>query len=160
MCPSLGEMKFLTDCMQNSSWSITAGMRASSPALSTRPSHALEHNVEFMVELVGKKSRFGVDQFLRQVKGETNFSDLLQPYDVNAEPAPTDATARQLDELFQATKRALAAARPRLEVTAAVEADSFNLSLEWARAPRWPNHDSRSSCVADHPASGASAATQ
>ena len=27
--------------------------------------HALEHNVEFMVELVGKRSRFGVDQFLR-----------------------------------------------------------------------------------------------
>ena len=40
--------------------------------------HALQHNVEFMVELVGKKSRFGVDQFLRQVKGETNFADLLQ----------------------------------------------------------------------------------
>ena len=40
--------------------------------------HALQHNVEFMVELVGKKSRFGVDQFLRQVKGETNFADLLK----------------------------------------------------------------------------------
>lgn len=100
---------------------------------------ALEHNVEFMVELVGKRSRFGVDQFLRQVKGETNFSDLLQTYEVNTEPAPTDATARQLDELFQTTKRALAAARPRLVVTAAVEADSFNLSLEWGRTPRWMN---------------------
>jgi hypothetical protein len=101
--------------------------------------HALEHNVELMVELVGKKSRFGVDQFLRQVKGETNFSDLLQPYDVNGEVVPTDAAARQLDELFQATKRALAAARPRLEVTAAGEADSFDLSLEWTHAPRWPH---------------------
>jgi hypothetical protein len=100
--------------------------------------HALEHNVEFMVELVGKRSRFGVDQFLRQVKGETNFSDLLQPYDVNAESVPTDAAARQLDELFQATKRALAAARPRLEVTAAGKTDSFDLSLEWRYAPRWP----------------------
>jgi len=101
--------------------------------------HALEHNVEFMIELVGKRTLFGVDQFLRQVKGETNFSDLLQPYDVNAEPVPTDAAARQLAELFQATKRALAAARPRLEVTPAGEADSFNLSLEWAHTPRWPH---------------------
>jgi transposase-like protein len=42
--------------------------------------HALEHIVEFMVELVGKKSRFGVEQFLRQKNGETNFSDLLQRY--------------------------------------------------------------------------------
>src|SRR6202030_1887490 len=45
--------------------------------------HALQHNVEFMVELVGKKSRFGVEQFLRQVKGETTFADMLQNYDVN-----------------------------------------------------------------------------
>jgi hypothetical protein len=100
--------------------------------------HALEHNVEFMVELVGKKSRFGVDQFRRQVKGETNFSDLLQDYPVNAETVPTDPTKRQLDELFQATKRALAAARPRLDVTAAKEADLFNVSLEWKHPPRWP----------------------
>src|SRR5713101_7901058 len=44
--------------------------------------HAFKHNVEFMVELVGKKSRFGVDQFLRQVKGETTFADLLKSYKV------------------------------------------------------------------------------
>jgi len=33
-----------------------------------------------MVELVGKKSQFGVDQFLRQVNGETSFADLLQQF--------------------------------------------------------------------------------
>ena len=101
--------------------------------------HALQHNVEFMVELVGKKSRFGVDQFLRQVKGETNFADLLKTYDVNAPSVPADATAQQLDDLLQATKRALAAAGPRLVVTPAGEKDLFDLSLEWERAPRWPN---------------------
>jgi hypothetical protein len=100
---------------------------------------ALQHNVEFMVELVGKKSLFGVDQFLRQVKGETTFADLLQAYDVNAPSVPADATAQQLDDLLQATKRALAAAGPRLVVTAAGEKDLFDLSLEWERAPRWPN---------------------
>jgi hypothetical protein len=62
-------------------------------------SHALEHNVEFTVELVGKKSRFGVTQFLRSVKGETNLSDLLQKYDPDiVSPAP-DPAVRQLDEL-------------------------------------------------------------
>ena len=76
--------------------------------------HALQHNVEFMVELVGKKSRFGVEQFLRQVKGETNFADLLKDYDVNAPSVPADATAQQLDDLLQATKRAITAAGPRL----------------------------------------------
>ena len=100
--------------------------------------HALQHNVEFMVELVGKKSRFGVDQFLRQVKGETNFADLLKTYDVNAPSAPADVTAQQLDDLLQAMKRAIEAAGPRLAVTAAEEKDLFDLRLEWERPPRWP----------------------
>jgi hypothetical protein len=101
--------------------------------------HALQHNVEFMVELVGKKSRFGVEQFLRQVKGETTFADLLQTYDVNAVTVPADATEKQLDDLLQATKRALAAAGPRLVVTAAGEKDLFDLSLECKKAPHWPH---------------------
>ena len=101
--------------------------------------HALQHNVEFMVELVGKKSRFGVDQFLRQVKGETSFADMLQTYDVNAASVPADATAQKLDDLLQATKRALATAGPRLVVTTAGEKDLFDLKLEWERTPRWPN---------------------
>jgi hypothetical protein len=100
--------------------------------------HALQHNVEFMVELVGKRSRFGVEPFLRQVKGETTFADLLQTYDVNAPTVPADATAQQLDNLLQSLKRALAAARPRLVVTAAGEKDLFNMSLEWEKPPRWP----------------------
>ena len=100
--------------------------------------HALRHNVEFMVELVGKKSRFGVEPFLRQVKGETTFADLLQTYDVKAPTVPADATAQQLDNLLQTLKRALAAARPHLVVTAAGEKELFDMSLEWEKPPRWP----------------------
>lgn len=99
---------------------------------------ALEHNVEFMVELVGKKSRFGVEQFLQQVKGETTFADLLKTYDVNAPSVPVDATAQKLDDLLQAMKRAIAAAGPRLIVTAADEKDLFDMKLEWEKPPRWP----------------------
>ena len=51
---------------------------------------------------------------------------------------PADATAQKLDDLLQALKRALAAAGPRLVVTAAGEKDLFDLSLEWERPPRWP----------------------
>lgn len=100
--------------------------------------HAFAHNVEFMVELVGKRSRFGVDEFLRLVKGETTFAELLQRYDLDAPVAPVDKTARQIDDLIQAVKRAVAAAGPRLIVTPAGEADLFDLKLEWARAPQWP----------------------
>jgi hypothetical protein len=101
--------------------------------------HALEHNVEFMVELVGKRSQFGVDQFLRQVKGETNFADLLHDYDVTTASVPVDAASRKLDDLLDAAKRALVAASPRLIVTSAGEKDLFDLSLECAHVPRWPD---------------------
>ena len=100
--------------------------------------HALQHNVEFMVELVGRRSQCGVDQFLRQAKGETTFADLLKRYDVNAPPVPVDATAQQLDNLLQAVKRAIDAAAPRLIVKSAEEPDLFELRLEWAHAPHWP----------------------
>ena len=103
--------------------------------------HALEHNVEFMVELVGKKSRCGVAQFLRSVKGETNFADLLQKFDPDIDSPPADAAGRQLDELVQATKQALAAARPRLVVTPAGEGELFDMSLVFSRALRWPSGD-------------------
>lgn len=100
--------------------------------------HAFRHNIEFMVELVGKKSRFGVDQFLRRTKGETNFADLLQSYDANAATTPVDVTAQKLDDLYQATKRAIAAASPHLLVTPADRPDIFNMSLEWTKPLRLP----------------------
>lgn len=100
--------------------------------------HALDHNVEFMVELVGKRSRFGVEQFLRQVKGETNFADLLQTYDLNLPPSPADPAARLLDDLCAAVKRAVATAAPRLTVTSASEPELYDLTLSWARPPRQP----------------------
>jgi len=100
--------------------------------------HAFAHNVEFMVELVGRRSRFGVDEFLRQVKGETTFADLLQTYDVNAPVVPVDKAEHELDNLIQAVKRAVAAAGPHLVVTSAGETDLFDLTLKWARVPKWP----------------------
>jgi hypothetical protein len=92
-----------------------------------------------MVELVGKRSRFGVDEFLRQVKGETMFADLLKTYDVNGPPVTLDQTQHKLDRLIQAIKRAVAAGRPRLVVTPAGEKDLFDFRLEWQREPRWPD---------------------
>jgi len=101
--------------------------------------HAFQHNVEFMVELVGKRSRFGVDEFLRQVKGETNFADLLQTFDVNADVTPVDATLEQLDDLIQTVKRGLAKSDPRLVVTAHSEKDLFDMKMESDSIPEWPD---------------------
>src|SRR6202000_788924 len=77
--------------------------------------------------------------FLRRAKGETNFADLLQPYDASAATAPVDVTAQKLDDLYQTAKRAIAAASPRLLVAPADGPDIFNMSLEWTKPLRLPD---------------------
>jgi len=94
-----------------------------------------------------------VEQFLRQEKGETNFADLLQAYDVDAPSVPTDATAQKLDDLIQAMKQALAAAGPRLIVTSAGEKDLFDLNLN-GREPPLAGCEGRDAGMADYAASG------
>lgn len=100
--------------------------------------HAFQHNVEFMIELGGKKRLFGVDRFLVQTKGETSFADLLKEYDRNTEQVLADPAVQQIDDLIHATKRALATAGPRLVVTKAERAELFDLGMHWTKTPQWP----------------------
>ena len=100
--------------------------------------HAFDHNVEFMVELVGKRSVFGVDKCLSQIKGETAFADLLQPYDIQGNTAQVDIDARRLDELIRDAKRALVEGDPLLQVTPAGAADLFDLNLVWRKRLETP----------------------
>lgn len=101
--------------------------------------HALEHNVEFMVEMVGKRSRVGVDRFLAAEKGVTGFSDLLQAYDVNGEIAPTDALRQKFDDLFRVTKRAVIDGLARLVVSPSAESGLFDMRLQWKKIPIIPS---------------------
>ena len=87
-----------------------------------------------MVELVGKKSQFGVDQLLRQVNGETSFADLLQPFRAEDLEAEVNPAERQLDHLLLAAKKAIAACRPKLVVGTTEEKDIFDVSLELTRS--------------------------
>ncbi len=105
--------------------------------------YAFSHNVEFMVELVGKRSIFGVDTFLRQIKGETTFADLLCDYDANAPGVRVEATEGTLDTLVHAVKLSVTSARPRVLVRPAEELTLFDLSIEWTRAPQWPTGNFR-----------------
>jgi hypothetical protein len=98
---------------------------------------ALERNVEFMVELVGKRSYCGVDRLLQQVKGETNFADMLQAFDVSAVHDVDDMLEQQLDTLLMEIKRKIADARPLLKVTASDKTDHFDMTLEWKKPPQW-----------------------
>jgi len=99
---------------------------------------AMRHNVEFMVEMVGKRSRFGVERFLRQGEGETRFADLLRAYDPEIESLPPDPALHQLDELIRAVRSSIARGRPKLTVAATGDPDRFDVRLHWKRPSRWP----------------------
>jgi len=98
---------------------------------------AFERNVEFMVELAGRRSFCGVDQFLRQEKGVTGFADLLQDFDIEAEHDPVDTLEQQLDMLLMEVKRKIADAGPYLDVTVSDKMDHFDMALGWKKPPRW-----------------------
>ena len=65
-------------------------------------------NVEFMGELVGRKSKFGIDALLappRQGEAGT-FRSLIEPFDSNeAGTIPEDETETQLDHLLKCCSR-------------------------------------------------------
>lgn len=65
-------------------------------------SAAFGGNVEFLVELQGKKSQIGIDALFEQVKGSSNFRDMLQPYvapDSPTKNAELEALQQQVDQL-------------------------------------------------------------
>lgn len=96
---------------------------------------ALDRNVEFMVEMVGKRSKVGVERFLSGEKGVTHFADLLQNYDVNGGPMAVDPLRQQFDDLFLALKRKLIDGRPNLTVSAEGQEGLFDVCLRWTNDP-------------------------
>ncbi|MGB8983044.1 MAG: phospholipase D family protein [Anaerolineales bacterium] len=62
---------------------------------------AFRSNIEFLVELIGSKSRCGVDVFLRANKGQLNFSDLWLPFDPAAETVQVDPVQQQLEHMLR-----------------------------------------------------------
>jgi hypothetical protein len=78
---------------------------------------AFNNNVEFLVELVGKKSRFGIDTLLKVDENSTSFASLLQEYEVRDEEVEIDAEQQELEDLVDSLRTALI----RTDLTAHVE---------------------------------------
>lgn len=78
---------------------------------------AFSENVEFLVELRGKKSQFGIDALLGSAEPENNkgrqirFRDLLVPYRPPEEAKPEDATQKKLEEMLEESRRAVVNAK-------------------------------------------------
>lgn len=110
---------------------------------------AFRDNVEFLVRLVGKKSKIGVESFLREdaTGKELLFRNLLQEYRPPEGKSGADAERKANEEAVEATRRALARADLRLEAKPSAATGLFDLEVVLAgdvvpadgvRARCWP----------------------
>ena len=89
---------------------------------------AFGRNVEFLVELVGRKSVLGIDAMMdAAANGRTSLMSLLQRWSASPEPTKADAATRALDLKLAHARRAIASADLRLE--ASPEGDAYRLTL-------------------------------
>lgn len=77
---------------------------------------AFNSNVEFMVELRGKKSKCGIDTLVGQDKNKTTFLDLLHEFTPTDKATPDDSLQKQVDEIVKSVWRNLSSARLRAKV--------------------------------------------
>ena len=68
---------------------------------------AFEHNVEFLVQMTGKKSKLGVDTVLGANDGEANLRSLLVSFEPQDQPFAADAAAVACEELVDRVRRQL-----------------------------------------------------
>jgi hypothetical protein len=108
---------------------------------------AFDRNVEFVTELVGKKSQLGINRFLNGAEGEgTGFARLLQPWRGGAQTVSEEVQVREeLEEKLTEARRALSVLPFTLRcVTAedrfALEVNGFAAAPEFAgvAARCWP----------------------
>ena len=89
---------------------------------------AFNGNVEFLVQLIGPKNKFGVDALLRREAGKTGFADLLVPFSKAAD-VTVDAIDEELAQQIDGVRRALAGLGLRAVVSTTMGSDLFDLTL-------------------------------
>jgi len=119
---------------------------------------AFSRNVEFLTELVGKKSRVGIEALLSKEKGQLKFLDLLQEF-TPGEPTKPDSVKERLERAVEDTARAIAQVALEARVEPGANPEEFVLRLCLPRAARlkvssavqircWPISLSEDSAVA------------
>jgi hypothetical protein len=85
-------------------------------------------NVEFLVELVGPRSKFGIDTLMKHEKGEVRFVDLLGEADRFVATEPEESETEALERRLDALRCAIAGAILEAQVNS-VQADAFDVKL-------------------------------
>lgn len=97
-------------------------------------SAAFSKNVEFLVELVGPRKRFGVDALMESTKGEVRFVNLLEDAARFVASEPEDEGLKALEQKLEALREGLASSSIVAEVVAA-EGETFELRLVCRSTP-------------------------
>jgi len=79
---------------------------------------AFDKNVEFLVQLTGRKSVCGIDAFLSRTDGSTSLRDLIEPFIPAAAPAVPNAADEALDHLLDEVRLRIAKRHWRVEMVA------------------------------------------
>jgi hypothetical protein len=90
---------------------------------------AFSRNVEFLTELVGKRSAVGVEAVLSKEKGQLKFLDLLQPF-IPGEPAKTDPLKERLERTVKTASQFIAQATLSAHVSAGTAPNEYSLQLQ------------------------------
>ncbi|MFZ5823522.1 MAG: hypothetical protein ACOY94_04160 [Bacillota bacterium] len=89
---------------------------------------AMGRNVEFLVELAGRKRLCGIDAILGE--GSESFAALLQPYTPPAEAAEPDALEQALEAAADKARRLLATAGLQAQVEPSATKGEYGLAIE------------------------------
>lgn len=86
-------------------------------------------NIEFLVELVGSRSQFGIDQLLHKEKGSTSFADMLEPFIAPDVVPDVDAVQKSIEHELDNARRLLACRVLRAVVTAEEVEGSYSIQI-------------------------------
>lgn len=90
---------------------------------------AFKNNVEFLVQLTGKKSRWGINTLTPQTGERTGFMKLLQEYSPNPDSTPVDLEMKALEDTATDVRRSLAAIGISVNVKDLEGQDLYRLQL-------------------------------
>jgi len=98
---------------------------------------AFSNNVEFLVELKGKKSRVGIHKFLEKKgkdenkKDVTTFYDLLQEYIPHEKPPKVNELEKAMEKKLELVQKQIANSNIKVQVSRAKRKNQYHLELLW-----------------------------
>lgn len=92
---------------------------------------AFSNNVEFLVELKGKKSKVGINKILEKKEGITNFINLLQEYIPPTKPVKVDESKKEKEKKLESVKRQIANSNLKVLVSKDKKNKLYHLELLW-----------------------------